>query len=337
VDSDTLVVQASGRDLRVPSGTYVLEPLALQYLELADALVDPREAVAIRRIDAVGSEVYYVLPVAGPWLILDVAGELRGVRASEHAGGWFVALRDSTDRGALATSFVLADGDTWHGDGWQLRRHPYVEPAGRDWRWRAGRGLGPHSITVVTDDDRELARFWASCAPVPEAGGLDRQHAVAGDRFSIARGQHEDVATDAFDRGVLLALARGDAGDVRWWRAMGHDWGWPYGAGYDGDSLADYLRGDEARVDGEQGRALEPVEVDATGAGTADELARTIAAGLGATDVIDDAHFDQWLARRPISELPRHVHVSVPAAAVRDLLRRLHAAHPFIVWRLSGR
>jgi hypothetical protein len=343
----TLVLEASGRDLRVPGGTYAVEPLD-DDLELADAAVDRGEAIVLRRItesaDVVIDDLHIVLPVAGPWVILDVAGELRGVRAREVRGGWFVALRPATALDALPTTFVLGDGASWHGDGWQLRPHPYVEPGGRDWRWRGTYSDGPHSLTIAVDH-RELFRFWAGCEPVCGREEDDnflgvtspREFTLVGDRFSSWRDIDVDPAIDAFDYGVLLALARGAAGHIRWWRAMEHARETPYGMGDDGDSLADYLLGDRTRVDAAQRRLLEPRIIDATAARTADDVARVIAAGLGAApaDAIDDARLDDWLARRPLAELPRYVRLSVPAPG--DLCERLRGAQPFIVWRLSGR
>src|SRR5580704_17228472 len=234
----TYAVEAVGRDLRVPTDTYEVVPLSELGSSVVESVVDD-EATLVRRITEyetwIDNDFYILLPVAGPWSILDVGGELRGVCASEHAGRWFVALSPSA--GALATSFVLGDGSSWHGDAWRLRPHPLVEPAGRDWRWRGGGSSGPHTITVVVDAPDELPAFWTTCAPVvygDEDGALGvaraDQFVVAGNRFSIRRSyaRSAEIHLAAFDRGVLLALARGAAGDVHWWLAMEHDWYTPY-------------------------------------------------------------------------------------------------------------
>jgi hypothetical protein len=237
----------------------------------------------------------------------------------------------------LRTTFVLGDAGEWHGDGWTLRPHPFVEPGARGWRWRNVGSFGPHSITVVADGD--LAAFWAACAPVPYAPdhgphaiARDQQFVIAGDRFSIWRGYHDDFERAAFDAGVLLALARGAAGDMRWWIAMEHDWGSPFALGDDGDSLVDYLLGDKAIVGAALDKLLALVQIDAR----AGDVAAAIAAGLGATQPIDDAHFDAWLGAQPVTALPRHVRVALSREVYSAWHDRLQKLQPFVVWRVVG-
>lgn len=352
----TFVLEASGRDLRVPADVYQPLPLGDVADDVLAAVVEPDAPTVVRRLTDYGSHIdndfYVVLPVAGPWSILEVGGELRGVAASEHGGRWFAVLASAFDDwpGALPmTTFVLGTGDaSWEADAWRLRPHPLPIAAGRDWRWRGiASSFGPHVISVVVDASRdELARFWASCAPVPFPDDADlgvrvhpeRQFAIADGRFSIVRGHSDPGAhVRAFDRGLLCALARGAAGPPRWWRVLEQDWQTSYAMGDGGQSLIDYLFGEPAAAEVIQARMVAPTSIDASAARDADAAARAIAAGLGASDLPDDAAFDAWLAVRPLGELPRVVEISVPRGDLDRWARRLHAAQPFIAWRVSGR
>ncbi|HEY1548623.1 MAG TPA: hypothetical protein VGG28_12415 [Kofleriaceae bacterium] len=338
--TQTIELLGRGRDLRIPDDDYEFSPLseALQYDEIASSLDDSRDGFVFERVTTcpgwVNRETIIALRVAGPWSILEHAGERTGVVASEHAGRWYVAF-EATYGATLRTTFALGDGDAWHGDSWKLLPHPFVEPTARDWRWR-NNSFGPHSITVVADGD--LARFWAGCEPVvygPDDGvsgiARDGQFVIHGDRFSIWRGYHDNFERAAFDAGVLLALARGAAGRVRWWLAMEHDWYAPFGIGDDGDSLVDYLLGDRAQVGDALDATLALVQIDASG----DDVAATIAVGLG-HEPIADAYFDSWLAAQPVTALPRHVSVALSREVYSAWHDRLNKLQPFVVWRVVG-
>jgi hypothetical protein len=323
-----------GRDLRISDDNYAFSPLSevFPYSECERFLDGSNDAFVFEHI----ARIIVALPVAAAWSIVEHAGARSGVVASEHAGRWYVALEASLDA-TLRTTFVLGHDGVWHGDNWTLSPHPFVEPAARGWRWRNIGSFGPHSITVVADGD--LAAFWASCAPVPYAPDdgphaikRDDQFVIAGDRFSIWRGYHDDFERAAFDAGVLLALARGAAGTVHWWIAMEHDWGEPFALGDDGDSLVDYLLGDKAIVGAAQHDQLALVQIDArTGS-----VAAAIAAGFGAHEPIDDARFDAWLRAQPVTALPRHVRVALSREVYRAWHDRLQKLQPFVVWRVVG-
>lgn len=348
----TFVIEASGRDLRVPADTYRFVALDEVDRDLLAAVVEPDVATVVRRATDHGghidNDIYIVVPVAGPWSIVDVGGERRGVRASEHGGRWFTVLEGALDDwpDALpATTFVLGtDGSIWDADAWQLRPHPVPIASGRDWRWRGiATSFGPHVISLVIDaSEAELARFWAGCAPVPRPDDDDsfarRAFTLTEGRFSIARGASDPGPhVAAFDRGVLCALARGAAGPLRWWHVLEQDWGQSYALGDDGASLIDYLCGDAAIVEAEQARLLAPYEIDLAAVQSSDDLAAALASRLGAHDRIDDAAFDGWLAARAVAELPRVVAIAVPRGELERWAHRLHAAQPFIAWRVIGR
>jgi len=349
----TFVAVASGRDLRVPADIYRFVPLDDIDRDVLAAVVEPDAATLVRRVidhdHHIDNDIYIALPVAGPWSIVEVAGERRGVRASEHGGRWFTVLESALDDWPDAlptTSFVLRTSDsTWDADAWQLRPHPVPIAAGRDWRWRGiATSFGPHVISLKIDaSTAELAQFWASCAPVPRPDDdhlaeAERAFSIVDGWFMIARG-----ATDpgphvaAFERGVLCALARGAAGPLRWWRVLEQDWGRSYALGDSGESLVEYLLGDQAEVDAEQDELVRPARIDAVHASDPDVAARTIAVGLGAAAAPDDAGFDAWLAARRLADLPRVVEIVLPSQTYYGWLRRLAAAQPFVVWHVSGR
>ena len=338
----TFVIEGSGRDLRVPEDTYAPLPGELGDDVLA-ADIERDTATVVRRVlehgDDVDNDFYIVLPVAGPWSILEVSGELRGVSASERAGRWYVVLGGANamwpDR-LPTTTFVLATDDgLWHADAWQLRPHPLAHAAGRDWTWRRPNTFGPYTITIVADGD--LARFAASCAPTPyiEAGHWLE---IEGDRLTL-NSEHEpaEPAVAAFERSVLCALGRGAAGSVRWWLAMEHDYYEPFAMGDDGESLIAYLLGDQSAAEATQARLLARHDIDASSATTYDELAAQVSAGLGAATPVDDAGFDRWLTAQPLDRLPRHISIQLSIKPPPGIHERLVAAQPFIVWRLIGR
>jgi hypothetical protein len=332
-----------GRDLRIPDDDYGFSPLSevVAYTAITPFLDGSDDGFVFEHVTRfangdVDRDTIVALRIAGPWAILERDGARIGIAASEHAGRWYIALARIDDP-PVRTTFALRSGDVWHGDGWALQPHPFVCAAGRKWQWANG-SWGPHSMTVVVDGELgELGELAASLEPMPYAATIERalQLAWTADRVTIRRGDSESEAIEAFDRGVLLALARGVAGRVRWWIAIEHDWETPYAMGDDGDSLVDYLLGDQTAVAAAMAQLLAQHPIDARLAG-GDAIARAIADGLGATTAVDDAGFDAWLAARPLAALPRHVRVALPIAVYTAWHERLTKAQPFVVWRVTG-
>src|SRR3569623_1520562 len=153
------------------------------------------------------------------------------------------------------TSFVLGYRDdrgdqVWEGDGWTIRRHPFAAAAdGRAWPWRGSGSFGPYSLTVHLEwTSDEIERFLTAATPLPYTRTAPERYELADVgrlvvdtgilRFlrAAGRGQAEDHV-ESFDRGLLLALARGALGPLHW-VAFEHDWEAPFAIGDDGASLA---------------------------------------------------------------------------------------------------
>lgn len=349
---------AAGVDLRIPAGEYHFAvPNDLAHDDLAALCAEAMvHGGCVGELDLLfeDDEPTYVvvLRVDATALILERGGATFVAPGTASEGAAFVAFgSDSSCNGpALGpTSFVLGYRDdrgdrVWEGDAWAIRRHPFAAGDGRAWPWRGSGSFGPYSLTVhleATTD--EIESFLAAAAPWPytrtEPGRYDlaevgRLVVAAGIlRFlrAAGRGEAEDHL-EAFDRGVLLALAGGALGPVHW-VAFEHDWEAPFAIGDDGASLAGYLVGDRDQVEAIQRELLEVRSIDLTGV-PADRIASRLAAELGATEAVDDAALDAWLATRELSGFPHHVLVEVDQLA--SWYERLHAAQPRVVWRLRG-
>jgi len=350
---------AAGVDLRIPAGEYhVATPDDVAYADLAALCAEAMvHGGCVGQLDPMfeGDEPTYVvvLRVDAAALVLERGGTTLALAGAASESAPFIAFAsDSTFNGPTLgpTSFVLGYRDdrgdqVWEGDGWTIRRHPFAAAAdGRAWPWRGSGSFGPYSLTVhleATSD--EIERFLTAATPLPytrteperyelaDVGRLVVDTGILHFLRAAGRGQAEDHV-ESFDRGLLLALARGALGPLHW-VAFEHDWEAPFAIGDDGASLAAYLVGDRDPVEAIQRELLEVRRIDLTGV-PADRVASRLAAELGATEAIDDAALDAWLAARDLAHFAHHVLVEVDELA--SWYERLHAAQPRVVWQLRG-
>jgi hypothetical protein len=352
-------VVSAGTDLRVPEVDWeIVDASELYDDEALAALRDQARAhgaVLALLADFEGELApLVIMHVEAAWSVFEVDGEARGFVVASRGDGMFVALVSSSDHGGAGrrcarTGFVQRHASVWFSETWRLFPHPRVLGPGRAWCWRGARhSFGPHSLAIhCAASATAVDELLAACAPMPyvrvDAGRYEaRPELEEEQRIEIRDGvvtwlrrsgePRAPLAT--FDAGVLHAIAGGALGAIDW-LAWEHDWETPVALGDDGASLADYLAGDEGRVDAEQARRLELHRLDAVDLKPS-ELVGRLSLLLGSSEAVADEDFDAWLAALAVEVGPRYVSIEV-AGSPSELYARLWRCQRHIVWRVIGR
>ncbi|HEU0029971.1 MAG TPA: hypothetical protein VFQ53_05010 [Kofleriaceae bacterium] len=342
-------IDAVGHDLRVPALAGRMVPSAA-----LDVARDELEALAARHGAVLARTSHFdewypllVLRVDAPWLVLEQHGEQLGIEASVSEHGTFVAVVadeiqlgpiDRWDRAPLVDppELVVLHEGVWESAHWRLAGHPRMpRHVVRDWTWaNGGSGYPGTTLDIAFDVPTEdVIAFVASCAPLPYDRHGERSYQNRdGDRLRqtldvVERGlalwrdyTDPSPAVAGFDAGLLLALADGALGELRW-DLIEVDYGTHQASGEDCASLAAYLAVD-SDPDAQQAhwQALHAERViDARAARTFDEVRDVLAGALGAPAAItDDAAFAAWYGAQPIDALPRRFVVDISLEAPRD-------------------
>jgi hypothetical protein len=348
-----------GTDLRVPDvDLEILDAGELDEDEAVSALRDYARdhGAVLALLEDHNSELVPVVVMRADavWNILEVNGELQGIFVKPRDGGPLVALApDSVHLGAgrpcPRTRFVQRRASGWSSETWQLFPHPCALRPGRTWCWRGARNsFGPHSLTIhCAASMAAIDNFLSALAPMPyvrvdatrygASPELEEDQSIEireGQLSWIRRCGEPRPPLAMFDTGILHAIADGALGAIDW-LAWEHDWETPVALGDDGPSLADYLSGDETRVDAAQVQRLKLHHLPAEGLTTAELIGR-LSLLLGASTAIADEDFDAWLVRLVLEECPRYVSIQV-AGSPSGLYDRLSRCQGRIVWRVVGR
>jgi len=352
-------VVSAGTDLRIPEVEWeILDASQLYDDEALAALRDQARAhgaVLGMLADFEGELApLVIMHVEAPWSVIEVHGEAHGFVVTSRGDGLFVALVSSSDHGGAGrpcarTSFVQRHERVWFSETWRLFPHPRALRPGRAWCWRGARhSFGSHSLAIhCAASATAIDAFLAADAATPytrvDASRYEASSELAEEqRIEIhdglitwlRRSGEPQTPLATFDAGVLHAIARGALGEIDW-LAWEHDWETPVALGDDGASLADYLAGDEARVDAEQARRLERHHLEAADL-TPSELIGRLSLLLGASEAVADEDFDAWLAELAVEAGPRYVSIQV-AGSPSELYARLSRCQRHIVWRVIGR